>query len=536
MTAARPAAPKRAETNGARWLPLANAGTVGVTVVWVGGATAGGGAGLWYGLSFTALPTWALAALVIGGVVLITGAVSGFEALRCRATRYRVTGERLELRSGVLVRSHRSIARERVRSVDLTADLVSRVFGVTMVVVGTGQQGDASDELKLDSVPAAEAERLRALLLRRTAPGDGAADPAAPPPAETTLLRMDWGWLRLAPLTAWTVGLPAAAVGGVFRIASEFGGNPVEVLMGVGPVRAAFGWAVGSPWVGLPLVALVLLALGALATTVLAVEYSWGYRLTREPGGTLRARHGLLTTRSITLDERRLRGVELAEPLPLSWGGGAQLKAVATGLKRKTEDGNETERDALGPPLPVDRAQALAADVLELPVAPTASVPLRPHPRAALRYRRIWGIAGGILLGAVPAGAAALLGWVPGWLPAALAVLFAAAAVPLAGRAYRSLGHGMGERHLMTRSGAYTRRTVALRRDGVIGWTIRRSPLQRRLGLVTVTATTAAGKGAYRVRDAALGEGLAFADTAVPGLLAPFLADARPAGRAEGSG
>ena len=38
-----------------------------------------------------------------------------------------------------------------------------------------------------------------------------------------------------------------------------------------------------------------------------------------------------------------------------------------------------------------------------------------------------------------------------------------------------------------------------------------------------MTATTAAGAGAYSVYDAAEGEGLEFAAEAVPGLLEPFL-------------
>lgn len=56
-----------------------------------------------------------------------------------------------------------------------------------------------------------------------------------------------------------------------------------------------------------------------------------------------------------------------------------------------------------------------------------------------------------------------------------------------------------------------------------MGWTVRQSWFQRRAGLVTVVATTAAGTGAYAVRDAAEADGLALADAAVPGLLRPFL-------------
>jgi putative membrane protein len=95
--------------------------------------------------------------------------------------------------------------------------------------------------------------------------------------------------------------------------------------------------------------------------------------------------------------------------------------------------------------------------------------------------------------------------------------------VLLALDAYRNLGHALTSRYVVTRYGAAARDTVALQRGGVIGWTVSQSFFQRRAGLVTVTATTAAGNGGYRVIDVAIGEGLALADQAVPGLLGPFL-------------
>jgi putative membrane protein len=99
---------------------------------------------------------------------------------------------------------------------------------------------------------------------------------------------------------------------------------------------------------------------------------------------------------------------------------------------------------------------------------------------------------------------------------------------------YRNLGHVLTERHLVARSGSLVRETVALQRTGIIGWRLHRSFFQRRAGLVTVVATTAAGDGAYHVIDVAEADGLALADAAVPDLLRPFLvhdeADARSAG------
>jgi putative membrane protein len=96
-------------------------------------------------------------------------------------------------------------------------------------------------------------------------------------------------------------------------------------------------------------------------------------------------------------------------------------------------------------------------------------------------------------------------------------------AVALGLDAYRNLGHDLCGDYLVARSGAVSRRTVALKRTGVIGWTITRSPFQRRAGLITLVATTAANKGTYQIYDIGESDGLRFADAAVPGLLTPFL-------------
>jgi putative membrane protein len=67
------------------------------------------------------------------------------------------------------------------------------------------------------------------------------------------------------------------------------------------------------------------------------------------------------------------------------------------------------------------------------------------------------------------------------------------------------------------------RRRYALAREGIIGWNLEQSFFQRRAGLSTLTATTAAGHQRYAVPDVDLQEALRLADEATPGLLTPFL-------------
>ena len=61
--------------------------------------------------------------------------------------------------------------------------------------------------------------------------------------------------------------------------------------------------------------------------------------------------------------------------------------------------------------------------------------------------------------------------------------------------------------------------------EGVIGWTIRESFFQRRRGLATLTATTAAGRQYYEGVDMDVAAAVRLADEVHPGLLTPFLVE-----------
>lgn len=457
-------------------------------------------------------------ALVLGGALLIVLGSALLEYLRWQATRFRVTEERFERHFQLLVTKRSSIARDRIRTVDVTANPVHRLFGLAAVVIGTGQQGSPGEaRVKLDAVSRERAEALRVELLRRAA-----VPHATPPPATAPIAVLDWKWAVYAPLSFLTPALGTAAVGAVFNFADWFG-RPDELPLIEDLVRAAALYGIFAAAFG-------TLVVGAIGALVLFVEMWWAYRLEREPGGTLRVRRGLLTTRSISFEERRLRGVEVVEPLGVRLLRAARVDVVATGMVQPS-GGQRTDHRTLLPAAPRAVADRVAAEVLREDVTPTSAVRLTGHPRAAFGRRLRWALAPVLVLVAGLSVLAAVVGSaggeVVGGVLAALPIGVALVGLPLgaliARDAYRNLGHGLSGRYLLARRGALRRSTVALRRSGVVGWTVRQSVFQRRAGLVTVVATTAAGSGAYAVPDVDAGAGLVFADEAVPGLLGPFL-------------
>ncbi|MBB5808113.1 putative membrane protein [Saccharothrix ecbatanensis] len=453
--------------------------------------------------------TWRF--LASGGVIV---AIVLFGLLRWISTRYRITTEQVELHTGLLVRKRLAVPRDRIRTVDLTAKLGHRLFGLSAIRIGTGQRDQpGEDGLTLDAVSSAEAERLRVLLLTIAKAKTDAQTEAVEEQPGVVLSKWDNRWLRYAPLTLSGLVAAGALFGFVMNFAREL---DIEVL---DPMTEAAHWVVEQPIaLTVALFTGVVLVVATLGSVLVYVVQFWGYQLTREPDDTVRVRRGLLTTRSVSVAEQRLRGIELVEPLLLRAGRGAHAKTVTTGLGRKGES------NLLLPPAPVSEAHRVSAEVLrqtadragnQTAESPTRT-PLRRHPMAALRRRMARAVVPLLVL-------AAGLAWLaPSWTWQVVLALVPFSAA-MGWDRYRSLGHALTDRYLLARSGSAIRETVALQRTGIIGWRISRSFFQRRAGLVTISATTAAGDGAYYVIDVAEADGLALADEAVPDLLRPFL-------------
>ncbi|MGW5053482.1 PH domain-containing protein [Actinokineospora sp. NPDC004072] len=420
-------------------------------------------------------------------------------------TKYRITGSQVELHTGVVFRQRRAIPRDRIRTVDLTAKLGHRLFGLSAVRVGTGQQErQAGEGVVLDAVTTGEAERLRQVFLHRPATA------AAPAAAEATeIARLDKRWYRYAPLSLSGLLGIALAVGFGLNLAGELNLRFSEVDV----IRGLFGWLGAQPPSLVVLVAAgVVVVLSTLASLLTYLLQNHGFRLTRHADATVRVHRGLLTTRSVSIEEQRLRGVALNEPLLLRAAGGARLNAVTTGLGVR-----QATSSLLVPPAPRAEAARVAAAVLG--DDPTGS-PLTGHPPAARTRRLVRAAALPVALTAALVALTAAADWPPLWIGAAALV---PVSVLIGLDRYRNLGHALIARYLVTRSGSLNRRTVALQRTGIIGWRIDQSLFQRRVRLMTLTAITAAGQGHYAVIDVDAAEGVRLADAAVPDLLTPFL-------------
>lgn len=447
----------------------------------------------------------------------IAGLVIVFALLRWVTTRYRITPDQIQLRHGLLRRRTMAAPLDRVRTVDVTAHVLHRALGLARVSIGTGTSDrKGRNALVLDGLGAGPAAALRAELLHRSpaAPGPAVADVPAPP-VEYELARLNWDWARYAPftLTGAVTGLALLGIG--WRIVNE---GHVDVER-IGPYRAAAerlgSWPLG---VSIALVAAGVVVFVAVASTVGYVLAFSDFRLTRHSGGSLHVSRGLLTSRATSIERRRLHGVELSEPLLLRLVGGARCIAVATGLR--VGRGAERGGGILLPPAPLAEAVRVSGAVLES--AAPMTVRLIPHPPAALRRRLTRSLFAAVVLSGGFAALVLAAGW-PSWLLSTAPGVLVSFAVALGVDRYRALGHAFVDGYVVGRFGSIVRRRTALAADGVIGWNLRSTFFQRRVGLTTLVATTAAGRQRSYVADVGSAEAVRFADACTPGLLSEFL-------------
>lgn len=496
-----------------------------VVAIWVFGVDASGG------------QVWPLIGLAVFGVL---GSI--LDVMRWIFTGFRITLTHVELKTGVVWRQHRSIQRDRIRSVDVEARLRHRLARMRVVNIGAGQQAAAGESaLSLNALSADDARALQnELLIDAAVPakepgvspqaegsgltpeGDSPAEinsdddrPAEPGTAEPVRVfaRFEPTWFIYNMFNIWAYALALGLGWGALWLVSTVGIDLSGFVIGL------LDWeSIG--WAGTVLIALV--AVGALGSMGLGINYfteNWNLELARVPGREstmLRTRKGLFTTREINRDEHRIRGAQISEPVLWRWMGASDTRVITTGL----DAWSMSEPAAILPRGPLRRAKEVAGEVLGDTENPF-DMELILHPLRALRRRLWWATLLAVVVGAVLAVVAetGVIGYQAIWAaPAVWPLLLLAAVI-----AYRALGHRVTDRYVITRSGLLSRATTVLDRSAVSTIVIRESLLQRRLKLRTVSTMTAAGDGGYDTPDLLRQHSLEFAVQAAPGLLDPFL-------------
>jgi putative membrane protein len=403
--------------------------------------------------------------------------------------RYRIEGDAIVVRSGVLQRNLRHVPFARIQNVALHQNLLHRLFGVAELSLESA--GSAKPEahmrvLRLDDARELERQVRRGGPRAPSVAAAGAAGEAvAPASADERVL------LSLSTAEVLRLGLASnrgmLIVGGAFAALAQTGDN----LIGRG-FASTGRWLGGHAdalqlstvsWLGAVLLLAIVALLGLrLLSTIWALLQFHGFRLS-EAEGRLSMQRGLFTRVRATVPRHRIQAWSLHEGLVQRWLGRRSLR-----VDSPVVEAGHGEKHALKDLAPI--ATPARIDVLINGLLPRHGWPLHEwqalHPRA---WRRKF---------TVPALLLVLLTAVAAWWRGALALWLLALLPLLAVRGWwwaRNAAWAMADGLVAFRGGWLSRywRFAEVRKLQALE--LVQSPFDRRLGMATLRFDTAGADG-----------------------------------------
>lgn len=414
---------------------------------------------------------------LIGVVVMLFVLTMGYAIVRYVTFRYRLTTHELITNEGILHRQERRIPISRVQDLGFEQSILRRVLGIVVVSVETASGQGV--EARLDSLGLREASALREVLLRQRAILLGQTVTDAPIP-EYVLYRASAAELALRGLTSNRLGVILAALLAVWEAVRQFGledqlvGATVARLSGFSPLMLVFA-----------LFAFVTLAVlaGWLVSVAYAFLLFFNFTLTRR-GDVFQRRYGLFTTHVRSLPQRKVQRVLVEQ----SWLRRLLDVAVLRADSAGSVENQKEERSAGGPNVvvPLTKPSRIAPLLPQLLPGLERENPSFVRAPAAVVWRTT-------ISGAISAAMLCALGWY--WLGvwALLAFLLVPFAWIEGALLLQNLGFALGNDHVVLRYGALGRYQAFVPLRKVQGVTLAAGPIDRLLGLATLTVWVAGG-------------------------------------------
>ncbi|UVI28760.1 PH domain-containing protein [Paenibacillus spongiae] len=454
---------------------------------------------------------------VTGGAVLFMLLLFSLAWLNWYRYVYAVDGSSLYVEHGIWVRKKVWISGDRVQSVDTTAGLLHRPFGLVKLQVETA--GGKKPEAVLTAISTEEAERIRAVLkLRKPGTGMEGAGEGGANEAGTVLEKLDE---QSAGESISAAGDAAVSNPGIASLQ-----QPVTKAKAVLPMKELLIYSSTSGQIG---IALAVLGAGfsqldnvlenfnvwdKLEHYLGAVWYVWGTVIVlvlawviafigtvlKEYGFTLILQddkliieRGLLERRQVTISLDRIQAIHLVENVLRRPLGLVSVRVVTAGYS----GGKEGQTGLL---FPIVRAAELDGFLQQF--APKFNAPdswASLEPRALRNY---------LLIPVLIAAAIAVIAivWSPyqlGWIALVLPV----AAGYWSWLCFRQAGWSVAERQIAIRYGGLSRQRALIPRQRIQWHEVRQSPFQSRRELATlrVALTSGAASATFRVRHAPAG-------------------------------
>lgn len=248
------------------------------------------------------------------GVVVVVIVLIVLFSIAWRFHTFRITGDDVEVRSGVVFRTHRRAPLDRVQGVNLTRPAVARLLGLAKLeVVGAGLDAN----VKLEYLATADAEAVRSDILRlasgrQLAAAGTIARPSASEAVSAGITGMILGPEAPVAEPESVVSIPVGRLLGSNALSGTMISFVVVVIAIIVMATTTTGWL---------LFAVVPTALGFGTYAVRSVTRSLRYSIAPTPSG-IRITYGLFTTITEIIPPGRIHAVEVSQPLlwrPLGW-------------------------------------------------------------------------------------------------------------------------------------------------------------------------------------------------------------------------
>jgi putative membrane protein len=413
--------------------------------------------------------------LGLAGIVVVAGAFVGYFVAYYRRYEYQLTADTFDIRSGVFSRRDREIPLRRIQNVDISQSVTQRALGIASVGLETA--GGGQTEAQLQYVGVEEASRLQSEVsrLRRAgdATGDAGGEAASEPPAETIfeISERELGLLALVSTDFRIVSL-------VFVAGSVFGPSAFEEVQPVfaGP-ESLLDWLFG------PLAAVAsIIVIGVVAGVISAARY-YGFTLTRGEE-ELRYERGLLQKYSGTIPLSKVQTLSVKENVLARRLGYASLYIETAGSVASSGESGGSQSAV--PLAERDRVHTLARSIEDATLDTFDRPPKRARQRYAARYSLVVLALTGLLYAASTVTGVELFWYAP------IALLLV---VPVAAHLkWRHRGYYLGENHVVTRNGFWSRTTKIVPFHRVQTTVSTETVFQRRRRLGTVIVDTAGSR------------------------------------------
>ena len=269
-----------------------------------------------------------LALAVIGGVLGMILIIVLFSWLSWRVHTYRITGEAVENREGLVLKKHRRAPLERIQSVNLQRPMLARLVGLTKIEVQTAGQGG---KVELAYLGHRDAKTVREQILRSAAYSQQALDEQVVEAVDEATAYDGTAYAsatgrvteRVHDLIDFDIDAQAAEQGALVRVPVKRLALSIllgwEMLVLLACVAATI--VVASSWSRGILGALIPLAL--VFASIMITQFNKGFNFTLSHYGEgVRTGSGLTSTNTESIPFGRIHAVEAQQPLgwrPFGW-------------------------------------------------------------------------------------------------------------------------------------------------------------------------------------------------------------------------